>query len=163
MLSFKDWMLQKESSPATRARSAAARGLMPLAVVGSIHGHSTANPWEAEQLAKLSKKHKKSKKKRFGASLNKKKITISNKNSGIDSYVKEVGELKDALTKLEDIFDSKAKNPKAKKPLSDKKNQDSEKNIKDDLKQDKDKKDKELDEKDTEETKEVPKKTRLKQ
>lgn len=63
MNNFKQWLSMRESSPATRARSAAARGLLPMATVGSLHGRSTANPWEAEQIKKALSKQRKHKKK----------------------------------------------------------------------------------------------------
>ena len=61
MITFKDWLITKESSASTRARHAAALGLMPLAVVGSVHGRSTASPFELESLTKKKKKKKKKK------------------------------------------------------------------------------------------------------
>lgn len=60
LIRFKDWVAQQdESSAHTRARAAAARGLMPLATVGSVHGRSTASPFETEKLKKKKKKSKK--------------------------------------------------------------------------------------------------------
>ena len=129
MMRFKDWISVRESSASTRARSAAARGLMPLATVGSVHGHSTANPWEAEQIKKAMAKAKKHKKKStFGASPSKKKIGVDNHNLEIDRWMKEVGDLKDDLKKLKVILDKKkaekdkpeAKKPEIKKPDSSK-------------------------------------------
>jgi len=59
MISFSNWILQKESSSHTRARSAAAKGLLPMATVGSIHGKSTASPFEVKQFKKKLKRKKK--------------------------------------------------------------------------------------------------------
>lgn len=64
MNTFRDWLIARESSASTRARHAAALGLMPLAVVGSVHGRSTASPFELESLTKKKKKRKKRKKKK---------------------------------------------------------------------------------------------------
>ena len=112
-MNFQQWLSMRESSPATRTRSAVARGLMPLAALGSLHGKSTANPWEAEQIKKaISKQHKKRKKKSFGASPSKKKISITNHNLEVDRWMKEVGDLKGDLLKLKAVFDSKKKNLK---------------------------------------------------
>lgn len=61
MLSFKDWFLQKESSPFTRLRRAAALGLMPAPA--SLHSKSTASPFEVSKLSKKGKKKKSKKKK----------------------------------------------------------------------------------------------------
>jgi hypothetical protein len=109
LTSFQDWIIQRESSASTRARSAAARGLMPVATVGSLDGHSTAPPWEAEQIKKaMGKKKKKSKKKSsFRAVANRKKVSPSNHNREIDKWMTEVGGLKDDLKKLKDVFDKK--------------------------------------------------------
>lgn len=113
MLTFAKWMLHRESSPATRARSAAALGLLPPQVVGSLNGHSTAAPWEAEHLGKIARKHRKGRKGKFGASRSKKKITPVNKNTQIDRWLQEVGDLKDDLAKLKSIFDKKKSAPQA--------------------------------------------------
>ena len=64
MNTFRDWLIARESSASTRARHAAALGLMPLAVVGSVHGRSTASPFELESLTKKKKKKKKRKKRK---------------------------------------------------------------------------------------------------
>jgi hypothetical protein len=116
LTSFQDWVIQRESSAATRARSAAARGLMPVSTVGSLNGHSTAPPWEAEQIKKaMGKKKKKSKKKSsFRAVGNRKKVSPSNHNREIDKWMTEVGGLKDDLKKLKDVFDKKKSDLKKK-------------------------------------------------
>jgi hypothetical protein len=62
MLSFQDWLLQQESSASTRARAEAARGLRPWS--GSLHGHSTASPFEVKQFKKYLKKKRRRSKKR---------------------------------------------------------------------------------------------------
>lgn len=64
MITFKDWLIARESSASTRARHAAALGLMPMAVVGSIHGRSTASPFEVKSLTSKKKKKKKKRKKK---------------------------------------------------------------------------------------------------
>ncbi len=66
MNTFRDWLIARESSASTRARHAAALGLMPLAVVGSVHGRSTASPFELESLTKKKKKKRKKRKKKKG-------------------------------------------------------------------------------------------------
>ena len=55
LLTFKDWMIQQESSPSTRLRRDAALGLKPIAGMGSINGHSTALPWEKDSIVKQDK------------------------------------------------------------------------------------------------------------
>lgn len=50
MISFKDWIIARESSPATRLRWDAALGLKPPIPDASIHSHSTALPWQVEKL-----------------------------------------------------------------------------------------------------------------
>jgi hypothetical protein len=112
MISFGKWISIRESSPHTRARAAAARGLLPPQTVGSIHGKSTASPWETEQLTKLFSKHRRKKKSKFGASPSKKKITTTNHNLEIDRWMKEVGDLRGDLEKLKAVFDAKKKNLK---------------------------------------------------
>jgi hypothetical protein len=64
MISFKDWIITRESSPATRLRWDAALGLKPPIPDASIHSHSTALPWQVDKLTKKKKKKKKSKKKK---------------------------------------------------------------------------------------------------
>jgi hypothetical protein len=73
MMNFKDWLIAKESSASTRARNAAALGLMPLAVVGSINGRSTASPFELESITKKNKSNKKKKHKKKKHKKNKNK------------------------------------------------------------------------------------------
>ncbi len=60
--SFKDWVVAKESSAATRLRWDAALGLKPPIPDASIHSHSTAVPWQVDKLSKKKKKKKKKKK-----------------------------------------------------------------------------------------------------
>ena len=64
VLSFKDWLQQQESSPATRTRRDVAFGLKPLSAVGSVDGHSTASPFERASIKKQMKKKKKNHKKK---------------------------------------------------------------------------------------------------
>jgi hypothetical protein len=64
MISFKDWVITRESSASTRLRWDAALGLKPPIPDASIHGHSTALPWQVDKLTKKKKKKKKSKKKK---------------------------------------------------------------------------------------------------
>jgi hypothetical protein len=63
MIRFKEWLLAKESSPATRLRWDAALGLKPPIPAASLHSHSTALPWQVERLAGKKKRKKKKKKK----------------------------------------------------------------------------------------------------
>ncbi len=97
-MSFKEWLLTRESTSHTRARAAAAKGLMPSATVGSLHGGSTAAPW----IVKALKKKKKGKKK------------LSVKNPQIDSWLKEVEKLKETIDKLKIALKKKALAPKKK-------------------------------------------------
>jgi hypothetical protein len=87
VISFKDWLIQQESSAHTRARHAAALGLMPLATVGSIHGRSTASPSEVKSLSTSTRKTRKSKKKLV-------------KHNEIDVWVNKAEELKKDITAL---------------------------------------------------------------
>lgn len=60
LISFKDWIVARESSASTRLRWDAALGLKPPIPDASIHSHSTASPWQVEKLkGKGSKKKKK--------------------------------------------------------------------------------------------------------
>lgn len=102
MISFSNWILQRESSPHTRARSAAAKGLLPMATVGSIHGKSTASPFQVKQFKK--KRKKKSKVDETPA-----------KNTEIDSWLKETDKLKDDLARLKDAFQKQKPKDKLKK------------------------------------------------
>lgn len=63
LLKYDEWLKQQnESSASTRRRRATALGLMPLAGMGSLHGHSTASDWEVKSIKKQTKKkHKKHK------------------------------------------------------------------------------------------------------
>jgi hypothetical protein len=64
MISFRDWLLTRESSAATRLRWDAAMGLKPPIPDASIHSHSTAPMWQVERLkGKGNKKRKKKKRK----------------------------------------------------------------------------------------------------
>lgn len=63
-ISFKDWIITKESSASTRLRWDAALGLKPPIPAASIHSHSTANPWQVEKLINNKKRKKKKKKKK---------------------------------------------------------------------------------------------------
>jgi len=64
MISFKDWIIARESSPATRLRWDAALGLKPPIPDAAIHSHSTALPWQVDKLKGKGKKKKKKAKKR---------------------------------------------------------------------------------------------------
>ncbi len=60
---FSEWLRIRETSPSTRLRHDAARGLRPP--MADYNSHSTPTPWEGEQLEKKfkkSQKHKKPKK-----------------------------------------------------------------------------------------------------
>lgn len=63
MISFKDWIIARESSPATRLRWDAALGLKPPIPDAAIHSHSTALPWQVDKLKGKGKKKKKRSKK----------------------------------------------------------------------------------------------------
>lgn len=143
MISFSNWLLQRESSPHTRARAAAAQGLLPMATVGSIHGRSTASPFQVKQFKKKLKKKK-----------TKKKIDETPaKNTQVDSWIKETDKLKDDLERLKDVFQKhKGKKPEEEKPEKEKPDEKDEKTEKpesDDTKLEKGKK------KDSEEEEEV--------
>ena len=58
LLNFSDWVLVRESSPATRLRTAAAKGLMPPIPAASIDSHSTAPPSERKALLRKGRKKK---------------------------------------------------------------------------------------------------------
>jgi hypothetical protein len=58
MISFKDWIITKESSAFTRSREAAALGIGPSIPDASMHSRSTASPWMIKK-----KKRKKKRKK----------------------------------------------------------------------------------------------------
>lgn len=60
-ISFKDWVLTKESSAATRLRRDAALGLKPPIPDAMLHSRSTASPFEVEEIQKKNKKKKKKK------------------------------------------------------------------------------------------------------
>jgi len=103
MIRFSNWLLQKESSASTRARAAAAAGLMPMAVVGSPNGHSTASPFETEQIKKAIRDSDAQNKKRHG----KKQPKKSGQNTQQDAWFKEVEDLKDSLNTLKAVFNKK--------------------------------------------------------
>ena len=107
-MSFSEWVKLRESRASTRSRNAAAKGLMPMAVVTSPHGHSTASPFETKQIKKAIKK-------KFRGHAGHRKISPKFKNAGIDTWIKEVDSLKQAVAKLKAIFDSK-KSTKSEKP-----------------------------------------------
>ena len=87
---FSDWMLAKESSPATRLRNASALGLMPPIPAASINSHSTAPAWQQKKLLGKSRP----KKKRRGG---KKKNEDAPQNKAIDAFIKSVEELEKDL------------------------------------------------------------------
>ena len=65
LLKYNEWRRgQEESSAFTRARREIALGLRTPVGMGSIHGHSTAAPWEVEGIKKAIKKAKKKPKKK---------------------------------------------------------------------------------------------------
>ena len=82
-LSFKDWLVHRESSASTRLRRDAALGLKPPIPSASLHSRSTASPFEVEKLSGK-KKGKKGKKT---------KNIVMNKD--IDKFLDAVGSLKD--------------------------------------------------------------------
>ena len=109
MISFSSWILQRESSPHTRARAAAAQGLLPMATVGSIHGRSTASPFEVKKFKKKLNKKKRKKKSKVDET--------PAKNTAIDSWLKETDKLKDDLARLKDAFQKhKPEKPEKEKP-----------------------------------------------
>ena len=127
LLSFRDWMDQQESSSATRARHAAALGLLPMATIGSPHGRSTASPFEVGQIDKAlknKKKKKKKSKKSVCEAKNGKKVTPINKE--VDKWLQGVGALKSDVDSLKDFLKKKEAEPKKKeepeKPEEDKTN-----------------------------------------
>jgi hypothetical protein len=87
---FSDWVLAKESSPATRLRNASALGLMPPIPPASINSHSTAPAWQQKKLLGKSRP----KKKRKGG---KKKNEDAPQNKAIDAFIKSVEELEKDL------------------------------------------------------------------
>lgn len=59
MMNFHDWVKVKESSPATRNKTAAALGLQPM-YSADVFGHATPPAWQVKKLVgKLKKKKKK--------------------------------------------------------------------------------------------------------
>ena len=63
LIKFSDWVLVRESSAATRLRTAAAKGLMPPIPAAAIDSRNTAPPSEKKALLKKGKKRKGGKKK----------------------------------------------------------------------------------------------------
>ena len=64
LIKYGDWLAtQQESSAHTRARREIALGLRTPTGMGSIHGPSTAPPWQQEAISKKLKKRKKKRKK----------------------------------------------------------------------------------------------------
>jgi hypothetical protein len=97
LITFTDWIIARESSASTRARHDAALGLKPLAVIGSLHGRSTASPFETKSIEKKAKKKPKKKRK-----------TVV-KNSQLANWIKEAEALKKELEDLKQIKDKKAR------------------------------------------------------
>jgi hypothetical protein len=117
---FCDWIIARESSPATRLRNASALGLMPPIPSASINSHSTAPEWQQKKL--LAKK-KRRKKRKSG----KKKGDNAPQNKSIDVFVRSVEELEKDLKRLGAINGSKrqkAEDNKQKKDNSPIKNKD---------------------------------------
>lgn len=64
LIKYQDWRnKQIESSASTRARREIAFGLRTPTGMGSLHGHSTAAPWEVKSIQKKTRRKKKTKKK----------------------------------------------------------------------------------------------------
>ena len=105
LITFKDWILTKESSPATRSKQQAALGLGPD--YASVFGHSTPPPWQVERLLKGNKKSKKKNKKLPGEDPPKPMWTIPEKVQSPDySFDKW---LQDAMHKSKETEEDKAK------------------------------------------------------
>jgi hypothetical protein len=60
LLKYIDWL---ESSAATRVRREIALGLRTPVGMGSLHGHSTATPFEIDSITKLTKRKRKKRRK----------------------------------------------------------------------------------------------------
>ena len=74
-MSFKEWLAIQESSPQTRSRDAAAKGIgVPKA---DYNSRSTPTPWEGEQNEKAFKATHKKKKKGKGLTFHKPSHLIS--------------------------------------------------------------------------------------
>lgn len=56
MISFKDWIITRESSAFTRTRQAAALGIGPPIPDASMHSRSTASPWMIKKKKRRKKK-----------------------------------------------------------------------------------------------------------
>lgn len=63
MISFKDWVIARESSSFTRLRQNAALGLAPPIPAASLHSRSTATQFQVEKLSKKRKSKRRKKKK----------------------------------------------------------------------------------------------------
>ena len=104
MMRFSDWLAQRESTARTRAIGAFTNGT-GVYPGGNVNSHDTASP---STVAKFNSKFGKHKKKRkFGATKNRKKVSNLNHNKGVDKWIKESDKLKDALLTLKSIFDKK--------------------------------------------------------
>lgn len=63
LIKYNEWLKkQQESSASTRARREIALGLRTPTGMGSLHGHSTAAPWEVKSITKKTKCKKRKKK-----------------------------------------------------------------------------------------------------
>ena len=63
LIKYNEWLQkQLESSASTRARREIALGLRTPVGMGSLNGHSTAAPWEKDNITKILKKRKRKKK-----------------------------------------------------------------------------------------------------
>ncbi len=125
---FSDWILARESSPATRLRNASALGLMPPIPAASINSHSTAPAWQQKKLLGKSRPKKRRKS-------GKKKNEDAPQNKAIDAFIMSVEELEKDLEKL---GKAKAKLDREKSKPKDK-NQDQKDKDKDSESKDKDK------------------------
>lgn len=111
LIKFQDWLAnQDESSAFTRARREIALGLRTPVGMGSLHGHSTASPFETKSITKKVKDLKKKKKK---------KVKPIQMNKSVDSWLKEVDALEASVNKLKNlksksVLDAKKKDDKNK-------------------------------------------------
>lgn len=104
-LNYREWLRsQEESSASTRARREVALGLRTPTGMGSLHGHSTAAPWEVRNISKKLKKGKK------------KVVTKSPDAPKVDTWLQELEALSGSVKKLKDVLDKKKKTPKAAVP-----------------------------------------------
>lgn len=131
MKSFSDWLknrTQQESTARTRAVLAFTNGT-GVWPGGNPNQHATAS---AATVAKFNALGRKTKKKRFGATVNKKKVTVTNKNTQVDSFLSQVDGLKGDLAKLRDVFDKKKAKLKKDSEEAEKKKPESDTDIKKD-------------------------------